>query len=41
MILRVVPSLHDEESLPLLVEEPLADEEVEEGDFGRLGSGIR
>lgn len=42
MILCAEPVLLDEESLPLLPDEdPLDDEELAEGDLGRVGSGIR
>jgi hypothetical protein len=37
----VVPELEAEESLPLLEEVELADKDVPEGDFGRIGSGIK
>lgn len=41
-ILRAVPELLDEESLPLLDEEELlADDEVDKGGLGRAGSGMR
>ena len=42
IILRAVPPLVDEESLPLLPDEdPLDEEEADEGDLGRAGSGMR
>ena len=42
IILRVVPVLLAEESLPLLDEEELcADNDVDDGDLGRIGSGMR
>jgi len=42
IILRVVSVLVAEESLPLLDEEALcADNDVDDGDLGRMGSGMR
>lgn len=41
IIFRVVPLLLDEESLPLLEEEELSEDDAEECVFGRVGSGMR